>query len=145
MAALDIEEKQGGFARDHHLRVETAALEFLGAFDQRIAERGGFIESAVIHLRGRLVEARVERIEKDDSAFGEQARGEFAEGGAKSVVRGVRLAKGLGDGIGIRAFERGGGLADQCLNIRPENNFADAAAHSARGGLKLEFVQALCS
>ena len=74
------------------------------------------------------MKARVERIEKDDPDFGEKARDEFAEGGAESIVRGVRLAKGLADGIRIRAFERGGGFADKRLNLWAEDDFAHAAA-----------------
>ena len=127
-AAGDIVEKQGHFARDFHLGVETGAFEFLRTIEQRFSERKGIVESAQKDRGNQAMETNVERIDENDSAACEQARHEPAESRAEGFARRIGFVQRTRNFVGARALQGLSGSADERLDGFAKRDFAHALA-----------------
>ncbi len=72
------------------------------------------------------MQARVERIDKDDPAPCEDARHEFSERRAIRFAGRIGIAEGRGEFLGEGALERGACLCDERFHGVAQKNFTDA-------------------
>ena len=139
--AVDFCEKKSGGIRNFNLRMEAGVFEVASAFDE-IGDKRGILAQGGGENRCRdSGDCGVMGIEEDEAAAGKQAREQFSAGGRVGVGRGVRSAKGGGNGDGIGAVERGQGRREGALDCWAEGDVADRAANVGRVVRQLDAFQ----